>query len=346
MNEYDIKLSLLLKKYLLLVFFILSHALFEQAVSAENHLPLSLFKAESCYLGDECFRYISEKPTMIDRFLGPVFMPNISFREVFRTESEVIYDKTYKINSFGHRLSARQNGEQKYFSLFLGGSFTFGSGLDLEDSLPSLFAIKNTNFESYNYSISGVGTNTIAALSEFGGYTREINQESGIVVYVFINDHVARATGKLPSLLWLGESPYYSPKSFQREGTLNGHLGWKGKVLRAAYEWLPFLRSRVFPAISEDDYLYTCHLIKKIKDNTMNHFKKSEFLVYFHPFDEPLISESLQRCLKASDIAILKGDHLKDGKYKIPVDGHPNSLTNEIMASELNEYVEKISKFN
>ena len=57
---------------------------------------------------------------------------------------DILYDVTYNIDDFGNRVSlspARQNNGRSV--IFVGGSFTFGEGLEDSETLPSLFALKS-----------------------------------------------------------------------------------------------------------------------------------------------------------------------------------------------------------
>ncbi len=119
------------------------------------------------------------------------------------TLTETINDQiTYKnVNFHFDNMGRRVAKEQKKSStnkhaIFLGGSFTFGDGIDFLDTFPAhLSNISKNKYEIYNYALSGYGpTQNLLLLKDQELYSDIINQ-NGICIYTMKAHHINRATG-------------------------------------------------------------------------------------------------------------------------------------------------------
>ena len=109
---------------------------------------------------------------------------------------------TYKNINFhfdnkGRRYSKTQerNPLNKH-AIFLGGSFTFGDGIDFNDTFPvHLNNFSKNQYEIYNYALSGYGpTQNLLLLKDQELYSDIINH-NGICIYTMKAHHINRATG-------------------------------------------------------------------------------------------------------------------------------------------------------
>ena len=126
-----------------------------------------------------------------------------SKRSFTTTLTESINDQvTYKdvrfhIDSNGRRVSKEHKRDSaKNHAIFLGGSYTFGDGIDFNDTLPFHFNNCSKNkYEIYNYALSGYGpTQNLLLLKDQELYSDIINQ-NGICIYTMKAHHINRATG-------------------------------------------------------------------------------------------------------------------------------------------------------
>lgn len=306
------------------------------------------FVREDCYRGQECYTYHSQNLYQVDSYLGYLPVSNRSIREIRRSSDGVIYDVLYHIDAHSRRTSLYSDAERPYFAAFFGGSFTFGVGLETAQTLSSLLGQSDSRFAGYNYAIGGTGTNTMLALSEKRDFRSQISQERGLYIYVFIPIHVERATGKIPSLLWLSETPYYHPTTLDYVGSFSS-----GSLLRSLwtqsllllYKWVPFVRGKTFPPDTDADYEYVCRMVARSKENFLKQSPDSEFIFYVHPFATGQIAPKLRSCLEQQQIAILESQYNFHLDYEIEIDGHPNGLINQLMATEISKYVSVKSLF-
>lgn len=297
--------------------------------------PLHFFKKSICYMGQECFSYQSDEQFEYSDYLGFYHKKNFKFREIRRTENQVLFDITYELDQNGRRVSALQNQGQKFFAIFFGGSFTFGTGVSKEETLPSILALKDSRFEAYNYGMSGVGTNTMLGQSENNAFIAEVKQRRGVIVYNYIEDHVYRASARLPSVAWLRDTPFYNTGPVEFEGSLlsSNPIWVKGLLLLA--EWFPSFAGKRFPPIGERDFEYVCELVKQTKANMLEHFPNSLFILVRHPFESNSLSDTFKSCLEAGGVVIREPLGQTGSRYKIPVDGHPNGTSNQLLAEDI-----------
>jgi hypothetical protein len=103
----------------------------------------------------------------------------------------------FHFDSKGRRISKNQKrNSTKKHAIFLGGSFTFGDGIDFSDTFPAhLSNISKKKYEIYNYALSGYGpTQNLLLLKDQELYSDIINQ-NGICIYTMKAHHINRATG-------------------------------------------------------------------------------------------------------------------------------------------------------
>lgn len=310
-------------------------------VSSET-IPAEDFVREDCYRGEECYTHRSKDFYRPDAYFGYIHVKNRSAREVRRTSDYLIYDVDYEFDQYSRRTSLHSESDRPHFAAFFGCSFAFGVGLETSETLSSLLSVSDPRFASYNYAIGGTGTNTMLALSEKRDLRSEISQQSGLFIYVFITSHIERATGRLPSLTWLTETPYYLSTNLDYAGSFGS-----GGVVRSLWtrlllvlnDWVPFVRGKTFPSDSEADYEHVCAMVAKSKENFLKQFPSSEFLFYVHPFATSQFAAEFKSCLEDKQIAILKSKHNFHADYEIEIDGHPNGVINQLIVDEIGDYV-------
>lgn len=124
--------------------------------------------------------------------------PNTLTRSRLERDGRVLYDVTYDIDAYGHRLTPSKNAQAPRAALFFGCSNTFGEGLRAEETLPAYFERADApGRRAINYSFHGYGPHHMLALLE-----REVeleglgNSRPDLGVYAWIPQHVTRGAGK------------------------------------------------------------------------------------------------------------------------------------------------------
>lgn len=125
-------------------------------------------------------------------------------KQLFSTSlTETINDQiTYKNVNFnfdnnGRRVAKEQKKRStNKHAIFLGGSFTFGDGIEFSDTFPAhLSNISNDEYEVYNYALSGYGPTQNLLLLKDRDLFNDILNQNGICIYTMKAHHINRATG-------------------------------------------------------------------------------------------------------------------------------------------------------
>lgn len=127
-------------------------------------------------------------------------------------EGEELYNVVYTIDDYHRRVTPQEDEHpREKFALFFGGSFTFGEGVAGDQTLPAHFARMRPEYQAYNYAFSGYGPQHMLARLQETDVENEVPEKLGILVYVFINDHINRAIGALSAVNNSGAMfPYYA----------------------------------------------------------------------------------------------------------------------------------------
>lgn len=89
-----------------------------------------------------------------DEILGYAPVPSIQKNVKSMQGDEVIYDVTYTINANGLRHTPSSDSSSKSCLLFFGGSFTFGEGLNDNETLPYLMGkALNEKYRIFNFGL-------------------------------------------------------------------------------------------------------------------------------------------------------------------------------------------------
>jgi hypothetical protein len=285
----------------------------------------------------------------VDPDIGYPPNPRSQVRHIHRTENQIIFDVIYSFDEFRRRIvPVAKTPSYKKFAVFFGCSFTLGTAVNDDQTLPYFIAKNNNEYFPYNYGIGGQGTNTMLGLIQKTNFHEQIPEHNGVFVYVYMHDHLARATGKLPSLPYNKVTPFYELTSggLERRGSFE-----TGRPIYTRFLLFlnmlfgdNLLKNRYFPYETNADQDYVCHLISESKKLLSLQYPNSPFIVYAHPFTAP---EYLKECGKKNSFPVFEGHAYAEKdlkKYGVPGNGHPNMLANELIAKELVEIIHKVVK--
>ena len=111
------------------------------------------------------------------------------------TYKDVVFNFDKKGRRIPERINSNEN-DTKAHAIFLGGSYTFGDGINYEQTLPHHFKVQSLfNYKIYNYALSGYGPTQNLLLLRQKGSLDDISPKKGICVYVMKTHHINRATG-------------------------------------------------------------------------------------------------------------------------------------------------------
>lgn len=122
-----------------------------------------------------------------------LFKPNTEIEAERKTHYNLsIYKTKYTIDNHSRRYVKDTNLQNKNI-VFLGCSFTFGTGVSDNESFPFYISKYRPHYNVYNLGIYAAGANDI--LDDLQNFSRfkDIPKNNGIVIYTAIFDHVERS---------------------------------------------------------------------------------------------------------------------------------------------------------
>ena len=265
--------------------------------------------------------------------LGFKNKPNVRVQSIQFYDDQVVYDVTQITDQFGRRITPSRPAS-KAFILFMGGSYTFGWGVEDLETLPSQVAQLAPDYAVYNYGVNAYGTNHLLAKLEQDDLRNEITQEKGALIYTFIDGHVMRNIGTFKIHFSRGHHmPYYN-HDLERQGTLisgrpflSAVYGLMGNSQLVSYFGLDF------PKITDEHYRFTGRIIGKAQQEFKRQFPDSEFYLLLFPNNSQRILPFLQQeQIQYLDYSQLLG---QDAGYRIPHDGHPAAKAYKAIAEQI-----------
>jgi hypothetical protein len=225
-----------------------------------------------------------------DALLGYKPLPNMRMISKMTFNGRQIYNVTYSTDERSRRLTPVQSAERPgKFILFFGCSFTFGEGVQDDETLPFFVGQHAPGYKPYNYGVNGYGPQQMVAKLQQGNIKAEINEPEGILVYTFIDDHIHRVIGSQHVVQsWGRYMPYYALDS-------NGNLERKGSFASAKpglafLYWLlgkseiaQYFQIGIGPRIDDDDFSLTARMFLESRDAFSRLFNAEKFLVLIYP---------------------------------------------------------------
>ena len=274
-------------------------------------------------------------------FLGSAPPPSEHFFARRYFKSELLYDVIYTIDPHGLRVSSYEDNSNPDTKavFFFGCSFTFGVGLNDDETVPYLVADKsNGKYVTYNFAFGGYGPHHMLAAFENRLENKVATRKPEYIIYQALLDHVKRSAGKVP---YFYSSPRYVLNQYG-DVVFTGRFG-DGIIRKALWSLKKshILEHTLFnSSITTDDIDLFVAIIDNAKHIVESRYPGSEFHVLY--WDRPLDSKNIDVLRKLHDKTInvhLISRILKDEmcKYTIPRDGHPNAYANKLIA----EYVTK-----
>ncbi|MGZ3726813.1 MAG: hypothetical protein ACXWQQ_13485, partial [Pseudobdellovibrio sp.] len=295
---------------------------------------------------DNYFKWLYPPVFQHDPLLGFANRRSSQHRDIFRSKNEIIYDSVYSIDEFGRRITVapKPAGSYKKFVALFGCSFTFGIGLNDNQTLNSIMTAQQKDYYVYNYAIPASGTNTFLELVQTTDFKAQIPQARGAFVYVFFGSHVDRSLIAWPNVLWNGDSPKFEPDKdgkMKRVGTLReSNPAWfyilktVGSLLNDVY-----FKNTVTPEVTKSDWDYACKMVVEARDDLALKSPQSKFIFFTHPFSG--MDPHLYDCLSKNNVITYEGKLNEADRVDpknivhIPVDRHPNETLNKDFARQI-----------
>lgn len=265
----------------------------------------------------------------------PGFCKDIS---VNRKNNKVIYDVCYSLFPSGFRYT-KCNWNSDNIYVFLGCSFTYGSGLNDDKTLPYYFS-KITNFENYvlNLGLGAKGSTTALNILNNDIIEKFIEKKPvKLFIYNLINGHSDRNFNVLES--GANDNWAYRNNKWTRLKQPFGNI----KIIFAR----SYIFKKVFsPMIEEHNKVfYDKYLLEDLKkiDKIVREKYNSQLTIIVWP--DVFYIKGLVNELKNINIdTIILPGYFMDEKYRIINDRHPNAKANEEIAEILMKHLNNKNK--
>ncbi|THB77011.1 MAG: hypothetical protein D6B25_08185 [Desulfobulbaceae bacterium] len=295
--------------------------------------------------------FATEKPfgQSLESLVGFLPEPNVRIDPETGHQIWSDYDADYTVDNHYRRVTPNHQQQNQKHALFLGGSFTFGHGLEDDQTLPAIFQQVSEEYTAYNYGFNGFGTNNVLARVQNQNLADQIPEKQGVAFYIFIEDHMARTIGTMDRYAkWVHSSPYYyldgktviRDKDFKQGRPV---LSW---IYEHIYQLAIIQYLQIdFPAVMRArHYELVGSMIKEIETTYHSHFPDGNFFVVFYPSPvHPPSEEVSQLKPRLTDRNIsyidLKGAIDYNQRYRLEDGSHPNSEAHRILIHKLLSHI-------
>jgi hypothetical protein len=332
-------------------FVILTLAVFEGYLFIENTANIR-FEADEYSTRDPVLGYAPVKNAKV-----------VSAREYHK--DRLLYEVDYTIDSSGLRIGPPTNKDADgECVVFFGGSFTFGAGVNDNETMPYLVGLKSAGkYRTYNFGFNGYGPHQMLAAIENGYVQERIECKPSHVFYQALGDHVSRSAG-LAS--YESQGPRYILKSdgslvfsghfddFEKEWERNHAMLAKAKELLGKSEILnqTLLSKKTRPVDRNDIDLFVA-IVDNARKEVEKRYPGSKFYVIYWDVIFNTDNEDRIRKQDKTNKEVLNGLHnvgirpyrisdilldYNDRRLEYAIDAHdlhPNKTAHRIIA----EYV-------
>ena len=169
---------------------------------------------------------------------GFMYPPDSIIQHSQWIEGHKWFENVYFTDQYSRRITpVKKEIEKNKFAIFFGCSYVFGWGLGEKETLPFYFTNYAKEYMPYNYAGNAYGPQNMLAILQKRPVKAEIPEKEGIVVYVYMYDHINRLTGALNvSLRGFNSLPYYFIDS--NDKLVNKGLHSQRAIVKYIYNWL------------------------------------------------------------------------------------------------------------
>jgi len=254
-----------------------------------------------------------------------------------------LYAASYSMDENGFRVVPQSDGPKTAHLAMFGCSFTFGEGVNDDETLPAQVACLQPDVAVHSFALCGYGIGQ-ATLQMQTGATDLIQESPGAAVYLFIGNHLNRLIAHPEHVeKWTSEFPAFKLSDLGVPVYLGGLREVFSDQLkfyaRCSKENFVRWSGLEFPLmLRQRDYELGAALLDVARYEYQVRFPGNEFYVLIDPtahslFDYPRFKGALKRRgLKILDPEGLYGPDPWDTRYRFPFDRHPKPATHAMLA--------------
>jgi len=266
-----------------------------------------------------------------------------------RLGEKQLYEANYQFRD-GWRAVPEDTVPDTAWAAFMGGSFTFGEGLNDEETLPAQFnRATGGYFKTLNFGFHGYGPHHALRLMDIAEATGKLDttHHCRLAFYLFIPDHVRRAAGYAS---WDFNGPKYEIRtaSLVNSGQFSGpadKVSGDHKLTRALRDmWqrsdiahTHFRKEQI--DIDREDIALTVAIFEALKEKWKDHH--TQFIILLdQSVDDWTWRAEFEKALREKSVESISLSKIftdeQEGLY-IEGDGHPTALYNALLAEYLSK---------
>ncbi|MEQ1877718.1 MAG: hypothetical protein ABL958_13825 [Bdellovibrionia bacterium] len=290
-----------------------------------------------------------EEGSILVESLNPLerkHLPNgntIDHIRAMKDDGSVAFEVDYTYDSDGHRVTpAVGPSEKRSHLLMLGCSFTFGSAVNDDETMPYYLARALPNARAYNWGRQAKGPNQ--ALEDLSNerLRAKITERDGIAIYSLIPEQIGRFVPTIRGLQTGTDRPYYevsesgAVKRFENYAAANPFMGF-GIGLAASSLFLQALHLDFPFFTTTGDLKSVARALLAAKKIYLRNFN-GRFIVLLFPAFDPVPGPILLRHLDEMGIEYLDYGILflsEVAKRPYGADGHPTAESHQIVANQI-----------
>jgi hypothetical protein len=285
-----------------------------------------------------------------DALLGHRPSPNTRHTEKVTFGDKTLFDAAYTVDENRCRIVLQTPTAPVDSALiFFGCSFTFGTGVQDSETLPSNVARLGPHWHVYNFGGIGDGPHQMLARLQQTDLRSIVRERTDSIVYVFIPQHIERIMGRLRHIaVWGRNDPWFD----LRPDDTAVYLG----PYRAAHPWrtlvydvflheqaLQYMNADWPLGIGERDIVHFSRMLKTAKLKAKEVMGNGDFHVLFYPLSHRVMQNLGVDWEKVKSIFLSDGldvldyrDTFKDDEDMFyPRDEHPTAKAHEAIAKRI-----------
>lgn len=280
-----------------------------------------------------------------DGALGYAPIAGVTTRAWKKEDDRYVYDVTYSFGEHGERKTEIDDGPTRIkFAIFVGGSFTFGEGVNGNQNLPYYFSQYSPTHKPYNFGRPGYGPQQVLEFVARPDLYEAVDEQSGVLIYTLISSHIQRAIGSMVVYSHWGHGmPYYFLNDEDQLVRQSNFTAGR-PVIAALYSLLgkshvlSFFNIDVPIFVTEDHLRLTSRIIGEAKEVFSKRYANADFYVLVWP--GAITVRDLIPHLEAQKVSYLNYFALFDygqQEFQIKGDGHPTSKAYQAIARQLSQ---------
>ncbi len=265
-------------------------------------------------------------------------------RLVRKRGGEAIYDVSYQVDQSGRRIvPVTDRIHRDKFILFFGCSFTYGEGVGSLETLPYYAGVSARHYMPYNYGFHGLGPFDVLAKLETTDFKSEIEEDSGLVVYTFIDSHIRRTFCPLSNIRWQSDQLYYDipdERRLVRKGSFSSEFPLKMVTYRILSEVKSLTKFKfdIPPRVTGKHIKNIARVIDEMDYYVKTRIPDSLFYVIFYPgqkYTSQIVPYLEQKNIHYLDCSTLF-DPYSDSRFILAEeDKHPSAFAYRTLAEAI-----------